>query len=320
MIEVNGLTKYYGQMAAIHDVSFEVSQGEIIGFLGPNGAGKTTTMRILTGFSPASSGTARIAGFDIANHSIEVKRRIGYLPESVPLYHEMIVSKFLKYVGAIKGIEKSRLSSEIGRVVERCGLEAVSQRVIGNLSKGYRQRVGLAQALVGNPPVLILDEPTVGLDPKQIVEIRQVIKDLAREHTVLLSTHILPEVTMICERVIIIHHGRIVAQDTMSNLTGVSENTDLDLEISGNSPDIIKTLEGVHGIISVKKRGLMSYDVVAKGSSTVAETISKAIVDGGFGIKSMRTKSRTLEDIFLDVISSEDGWAPSGNAEEGGIQ
>lgn len=220
MIEVHGLTKYYGSVAAIEDVTFSVEKGEIVGFLGPNAAGKTTTMRILTGFSPPSAGSARIAGFDIHTHPIEVKRRVGYMPENVPLYGEMLVSGFLDYVAQVKGIWRSARKNEVGRVMERVGLSHMSKRVVGHLSRGYRQRVGLAQALIGNPPVLILDEPTVGLDPRQIVEIRQMIKGLGNEHTVLLSTHILPEVSMICERVIIINQGRIVAQDSMAAVTG----------------------------------------------------------------------------------------------------
>ena len=220
MIEVKGLTKLYGSIAAIRDVSFEVEQGEIIGFLGPNGAGKSTTMRVLTGYTPATSGTARIAGFYIDDDPIEVKRRVGYMPESVPLYGEMFVDSFLNYVAEIKNVPRRERRVEVDRVKERCGLSDMGKRIIRNLSKGYRQRVGLAQALVGNPPVLILDEPTVGLDPRQIVEIRHMIKDLAEEHTVLLSTHILPEVSMLCERVLIINKGRIVAQDTMKHLVG----------------------------------------------------------------------------------------------------
>lgn len=220
MIQVNGLTKHYGAIEALRDLSFEVGQGEIIGFLGPNGAGKSTTMRILTGFAPATRGTARIAGFEVHEHPIEVKRRVGYLPERVPLYEEMTVHGFLGYVAEVKGVARSGRKAEVGRVMERCGLKDMGRRLIRNVSKGYRQRVGLAQALVGNPPVLILDEPTVGLDPRQIVDIRQMIKELGREHTVLLSTHILPEVAMVCERVIIINNGRIVTQDRLENLTG----------------------------------------------------------------------------------------------------
>ena len=219
MIAANGLTKFYGPTAAIRDVSFEIGQGEIVGFLGPNGAGKSTTMRILTGFSPASSGTAVIAGHDISKDPVAAKRNIGYLPESVPLYHEMVTRSFLAYAAEVKGVPRFKRSAEVGRVMERCGLSHMANRTIGHLSKGYRQRVGLAQALVGNPPVLILDEPTVGLDPKQIVEIRQMIKALAEDHTVLLSTHILPEVATICRRVLIINRGAIVAEGLMEDLT-----------------------------------------------------------------------------------------------------
>jgi len=218
MIRVTRLTKMYGRRPAIEDLSFEVEQGEIIGFLGPNGAGKTTTMRILTGYSPPTAGTASVAGFDIVRAPLEVKRRVGYLPENVPLYPEMVVSGFLDYVAAIKGIAHRDRRREVDRVVALCGLGTVARRIIENLSKGYRQRVGLAQALLGSPPVLILDEPTVGLDPTQIVEIRNLIKDLSHEHTVLLSTHILPEVSMLCERVIIINNGRIVAEDRTSSM------------------------------------------------------------------------------------------------------
>lgn len=219
MITVSGLTKCFGKLVALDNISFEVGKGEIVGFLGPNGAGKSTTMRILTGFSPATKGSAAIDGFEVHESPLEVKKRVGYLPERVPLYDEMVVESFLKYVAEIKGVPRNALKTEAGRVMERCGLTGMSKRLIGHLSKGYRQRVGLAQALVGSPPVLILDEPTVGLDPRQIVEIRNMIKDLGAEHTVLLSTHILPEVAMVCQRVIIIHQGRIVVADSMKNLT-----------------------------------------------------------------------------------------------------
>lgn len=215
MIEVQGLTKYYGSIPALEGISFQVPPGEIIGLLGPNGAGKSTTMRILTGFSPATRGSARIAGYEVHVAPLEVKRRVGYLPERVPLYEEMSVGAFLRYVAEIKGVARKGRKEEVERVMERCGLTGFWKRLIGNLSKGYRQRVGLAQALVASPPVLILDEPTVGLDPRQIVEIRQMIKELGREHTILLSTHILPEVSMVCERVIIIHQGRIVAEERL---------------------------------------------------------------------------------------------------------
>lgn len=220
MIEVKGLTKRYGPIEAIDDISFGVEKGEIVGFLGPNGAGKTTMMRILTGFVSATRGTAVVAGFDVHKKPLEVKRLVGYLPENVPLYPEMLVRSYLRYVAEIKGLSRSDARSEVGRVMERCGVVSIADRTIRHISKGYRQRVGLAQSLIGNPPVLILDEPTVGLDPKQIISIRQTIKELADEHTVLLSTHILPEVAMICGRVIILNQGRIVAQEAMADLAG----------------------------------------------------------------------------------------------------
>jgi ABC-2 type transport system ATP-binding protein len=228
MIAVQGLTKYYGPIAAVEDLSFEVGQGEIVGFLGPNGAGKSTTMRILTAFAPATRGEARIAGYEVHQNPLEVKRRIGYLPERVPLYEEMVVSSFLNYVAELKGVSRANRVGEVGEALERCGLSDMGNRLIANLSKGYKQRVGLAQALIGSPPVLILDEPTVGLDPAQIVEIRQMIKGLRDKHTVLISTHILPEVAMLCERVIIINQGHIVAEEKIENLSDGSGATRLE--------------------------------------------------------------------------------------------
>jgi len=210
MIEVMNLTKNYGSLRAVDGVSFTIPAGRITGFLGPNGAGKSTTMRVITGFTPASGGKVEVAGFDVSRQPLEVKRRIGYLPEHVPLYEEMTVRGFLRFVAGIKRISRENHQSETDQVMERCGLTVMANRIIGNLSKGYRQRVGLAQALLGNPPVLILDEPTVGLDPRQIAEVRAMIRSLGGEHTILLSTHILPEVSMVCDSVIIIHRGRVV--------------------------------------------------------------------------------------------------------------
>lgn len=218
MIEVKDLTKNYGAIAAVRGLTFEIGKGEIVGFLGPNGAGKSTTMRILTGFFPASGGTARVAGYEVHAEPLEVKRRVGYMPERVPLYEEMTADALLRYVARVKDIPRAEIAHEVARVVERAGLREMRERLIRNLSKGYRQRVGLAQALIGSPPVIILDEPTAGLDPKQIIEIRDLIKELGQEHTVLLSTHILPEVAMVCERVIIIHRGRLVTQSSMADL------------------------------------------------------------------------------------------------------
>ena len=218
MVEVHGLTKYYGDLRAIQDVSFSVQKGEILGFLGPNGAGKTTTMRIITGFMPATEGTVTVDGFDILKESHEVRRRIGYLPENPPLYHDMTVSSYLTFVGRIKGVARSEISSALEEVLEECSLMDVARRIVSRLSKGYRQRVGLAQALIHNPPVLILDEPTIGLDPKQIIEIRGLIKELASERTVILSTHILPEVSQICGKVVIINEGRVVVEKNLNEL------------------------------------------------------------------------------------------------------
>jgi len=219
MIKVEGLVKRYGDFTAIEDISFEIKKGEIVGFLGPNGAGKTTTMRIITGFLPATAGTVKVSNFDIFDRPIEVKKRIGYLPEHPPVYTDMTVKGYLNFVAKIKGVARKERSEAIERVLTRCDLKSVKSTIIGKLSKGFKQRVGLAQALIHDPDVLILDEPTIGLDPKQIIEIRKLIKSLAGDHTIILSTHILPEVTMICERVLILAGGRIVADDNMENLT-----------------------------------------------------------------------------------------------------
>ncbi|MBI3247600.1 MAG: ABC transporter ATP-binding protein [Deltaproteobacteria bacterium] len=218
MIEVQHLTKRYGDLTAVSNISFSVASGQILGFLGPNGSGKTTTMRIITGFLPATSGTVKVAGFDIFDDSFEVRKRIGYLPETPPLYNDMTVTAYLRFVARIKGMSRGEISAALDRVLARCGLGQVANRVAGQLSKGYRQRVGLAQAIIHNPEVLVLDEPTIGLDPQQIIEIRTLIKELAGAHTVVLSTHILPEVAQVCEKVVIISSGRIVKEDLIANL------------------------------------------------------------------------------------------------------
>jgi len=219
MIEVQHLTKRYGDLTAVSDISFNVASGQILGFLGPNGSGKTTTMRVITGFMPASSGTVKVAGFDIFDESFEARKRIGYLPESPPLYNDMTVTTYLRFVARIKGMHKTAIPDALDRALTRCGLTKVTDRVTGHLSKGFRQRVGLAQAIIHNPEVLVLDEPTVGLDPQQIIEIRALIKELAGQHTVVLSTHILPEVAQVCEKVVIISAGRVVMEDMIANLT-----------------------------------------------------------------------------------------------------
>ena len=219
MIEIDGLTKVYGGRVAVWKVSFRVARGEVVGFIGPNGAGKTTTMRMITGFVPPSAGSVTVAGFNVSEQPLEVKRRIGYLCEAPPVYHEMVVRSYLRFVAQIKQVPRNREAALVDRALQICGLEHVSKRLIGHLSKGYRQRVGLAQAILHEPPALILDEPTSGLDPKQIVEVRELIQNIAGEQTVILSTHILPEATMICSRVVIINEGQIVAEDTIENLT-----------------------------------------------------------------------------------------------------
>ena len=219
MIEVRNLTKRYGDLVAVRDISFTADKGQILGFLGPNGAGKTTTMRIITGFMPPSSGTVQVAGYDILENSHEVRKRIGYLPENPPVYADMTVTSYLRVVGKIRGIPRAELDDSVGRVLHTCALGSVSERTIGHLSKGFRQRVGLAQALIHNPSVLVLDEPTIGLDPRQIIEIRTLIRELAGERTVILSTHILPEVGQLCEKVVIINEGRIAVEDTLADLT-----------------------------------------------------------------------------------------------------
>jgi len=246
MIEVQQLTKRYGELTAINNISFSVASGQILGFLGPNGSGKTTTMRIITGFMPASSGTVKVAGFDIFDDSFEARKRIGYLPENPPLYNDMTVASYLRFVAKIKGMRKADIADALDRVLHRCGLSSVIDRVTGHLSKGFRQRVGLAQAIIHNPQVLVLDEPTVGLDPQQIIEIRSLIKELAGAHTVVLSTHILPEVAQVCEKVVIISSGRVVMEDAMTNLTQGKSLEDVFLQaISQDEPE--RTVQQSHG-------------------------------------------------------------------------
>ncbi|PIS29260.1 MAG: MFS transporter, partial [Candidatus Marinimicrobia bacterium CG08_land_8_20_14_0_20_45_22] len=262
MIEVKNLVKHYGSVLAVDDISFTVEKGEILGFLGPNAAGKTTTMRIITGFMPASSGTVRVAGFDVFDQGIEVKKRIGYLPENPPLYSDMRVVDYLRFVAAIKGVDKKTIDVEIHRVAERMAITDVLEKHISKLSKGYKQRVGLAQALLNNPPLLVLDEPTVGLDPKQIIEVRELIKSLAYEHTVILSTHILPEVSMTCNRVVIINEGKVVAMDTPDNLTARLKGSEsILLEVEGAIQDIQNELEKTPNVLSVAVQPLAIPDM-----------------------------------------------------------
>jgi len=310
MIQVEHLTKCYGSLTAIEDVSFRVEAGEILGFLGPNGAGKTTTMRILAGFFPATEGRAEVAGYDVLTQPLEAKSRVGYLPENPPLYTEMSVDSYLRFVARIKGVRGTEIKRRINYVKERCGLVEEGERLIKHLSKGYRQRVGLAQALVHNPDVLILDEPTIGLDPKQIIEVRELIKGLGGDHTVILSTHILPEVSMTCERVIIINNGKIVAVDSPSNLTRqLSGGQRIDLEVSGpmdRLPQVLNRMPIVR-IESPPKRinGIHRLTLASEGHEEVRHLISRNLIEAGFEVYGLRSEGMTLEEVFLKLTTEE---------------
>ena len=308
MIEANQLTKRFGDVTAISDVTFRVERGEILAFLGPNGAGKTTTMRILTAFLPASSGTARIAGFDTFEAPMEVKRRIGYLPETPPLYPELTVDEYLRFVARVKGIPRREQTAALQRVLEQCGLTEVRRRLIANLSRGYRQRTGLAQALIHNPDVLILDEPTVGLDPKQIIEIRQVIKGLTGQHTVILSTHILPEATAVCQRVIIIHEGRIVAVDTPERLSAqIRQSEKIQISVRRPVPELEDGIRSIPGVLHLftDDGGAGRYVVEAQLGRDIREELARYIVVKDFGLLELRPVALTLEDVFLKLTQED---------------
>ncbi|MBN2410311.1 ATP-binding cassette domain-containing protein [candidate division KSB1 bacterium] len=313
MIDVKQVTRYFGQVAAVTDISFQVEKGEIIGFLGPNAAGKTTTMRVLTTYLPATSGTATIAGFDVHEQSMEVRKRIGYLPENPPLYQEMRVRDYLNFVAKIKGIESKNMSTAVGEAMEKTAITDVKTRVIKHLSKGYKQRVGLAQAIVHNPEVLVLDEPTVGLDPKQIIEVRELIKGLAGDHTIILSTHILPEVSMTCERVVIIDKGKVVAEDTPENLTkNLSGSQQLTLSIGGPVKEIKENLLKIKGVESVTAKENVNNDsstliIESKGKDEIRPIIAKAIVEKGWSLYEMKSRDMSLEDVFLHLTTKEEG-------------
>lgn len=311
MIEVEHLTKYYGPIAAIQDLSFQVHQGEILGLLGPNGAGKTTTMRILSGFMPATAGRAVVAGYDVFSQALEVRRRVGYLPENVPLYQEMTVCSYLQFVAEVKGIPARQRTQKVGAVMEACGVHDMGRRLIASLSKGYRQRVGLAQALLNDPPVLILDEPTVGLDPKQIIEIRQIIKDLRHEHTVILSTHILPEVSMTCDRVVIISGGQVTAVDTPENLTeGAQHHRLIHLEVQGPEAVVLAHLQRLDGVSHVEKNGASPagatlYTLSTTKARDVRAEVAQAVVHQGWQLLELRPVRLSLEEVFVQLVTEE---------------
>ena len=309
MIEVEHLTKSYGRGNAVSDISFKVNKGEIVGFLGPNGAGKTTTMRIITGYLPATSGTARIAGFDVAEQSLEVRKRIGYLPEVPPLYPEMSVHAYLEFISRIKGIATADIANRTNYAMEATGLTERKDDFIKRLSRGYKQRVGIAQAIVHNPDVVILDEPTNGLDPNQILEVRKLINKLAGEHTIILSTHILKEVEETCQRVVIINQGRIVAEDTPQNLskqrTG-SERTHL--LVKGDEAAVkaaLSTLEGISSIAAKDKDGLLDVTVENQTGTDLRSQIAARVITSGFDLYELRSESLSLEEVFRQLTMED---------------
>ncbi|MDE0629779.1 MAG: ABC transporter ATP-binding protein [Bryobacterales bacterium] len=311
MIKVESVTKRYGPNTAVNNISFEVERGEIVGFLGPNGAGKTTTMRILTGFLPPTSGTASVGGFDVQESPIEVKRRIGYLPEAPPLYPEMEVSAYLRFVAGIKGIPSKEIGRRVDCALKRTSSESVRDTLVGKLSKGFRQRVGLAQALIHNPEVLVLDEPTSGLDPKQIIEVRRLIRSLAGEHTIILSTHILPEVSETCGRVIIINEGRIEASDTPENLTAQLQGaTTIMLDVEGPEEGVRERILDEPGVRQAVRQsgsdGRAIWRVEGEKDERLPRRLAAAVVGSGWGLYSMQPVGLSLEDIFLKLTSDEE--------------
>jgi ABC-2 type transport system ATP-binding protein len=307
-IEVENLTKFYGPIPALRQVSFRVEEGEIVGFLGPNGAGKTTALRILTCFVPPTSGSARVAGLDCQEHPLNVRAKIGYLPENVSLYSDMTVRGFLAFAASAKGVPRLRRREDVDRVMETCKITEVEKRIIGHLSKGYRQRVGIAQALLNDPPIIILDEPTIGLDPAQIVEIRTLIKDLAGERTIMLSSHILPEVSQVCQRILIINRGQIVVTDTPANLTSQLRRTLLvRLEVHGPEAEIKEEMGAVEGVLQVKvENGPGKYLVETERGVDLRPELARRVVARGWELRELTMQDLSLEDIFMELVTDED--------------
>jgi len=312
VIEVKNLVKHYGSVRAVDDISFSVEKGEILGFLGPNAAGKTTTMRIITGYMPATSGTVRVAGYDVFEDSLEVKRRIGYLPETPPLYFDMRVRDYLKFVARIKGVEPKTIPVEIERVAERISITDVLDNHIGKLSKGYKQRVGFAQALLNNPPVLIFDEPTNGLDPRQIIEVREIIKSLSFDHTIILSTHILPEVSMTCNRVAIINEGKLVKIDTPDNLqTQLQGSEAVTLEVEGPIEEVQAAIQQLNQVTAItvqpsRKENVATYRVETAAGTDLRKELAATVVQNSWGLLGLKSEGLSLEDIFLRLTTKEE--------------
>ena len=314
MIEVDRVTKYFGDFPAITDISFRVEQGEILGFLGPNGAGKSTTMKIITGFLAQSSGKVTVAGYDILTESLEARRHIGYMPETVPLYTDMTVEDYLGFMGTIRGMSRPYVRKRIDEVIGICRIEDYRRSHISKLSKGFRQRVGIAQSILHEPEVLVLDEPTIGIDPIQVVETRQLIKSLGGEHTVIVSTHILPEVSTICERVVIIHEGQIVAEDRPEALAGTLRGFDrIEVDVRGLMKQVTQALRDVEGVREVQRtdsvEGVSTYVVAADAGSDVRAQLAGVVVRGGWELLRLEPTSMSLEEIFLRLTTSEDGEA-----------
>ncbi len=306
MIKVENLTKYYGDRLAVDAISFSVGKGEIVGLLGPNGAGKTTTMRIITGFLMPSQGDVWVGDCNMAENSLDGRRQIGYLPEAIPLYTDMPVRAYLEFAARLRGLDKAKARSRIDDVVDLCHLEEYVDVIISKLSRGFRQRVGVAQAVIHEPSVMILDEPTLGIDPIQVAQTRQLIKDLGKEHTILLSSHILPEVSMICDRVIIIHEGRIVAEDRIENLGTVLRGTrNIRVEVQGPINEVTRKLKQVKGVLQVKYLE-PNHVVECPSDQDLRGRVMEAIVQGGWVILSMTSEQMSLEDIFLKLTAEEE--------------
>jgi ABC-2 type transport system ATP-binding protein len=319
LISVENLTKRYAAKTAIDGVSFQVEKGEILGFLGPNGAGKTTTMRMITGYMPVSGGTIKVDGYDVADQPLEVRRRIGYLPENPPLYMDMKVLGYLQFVAKLKGVTSSALSDEVHRVMETVNITDVKDRVIAKLSKGYKQRVGIAQAMLNDPPVLILDEPTIGLDPKQIHEVRDLVKGLAGNHTVVLSTHILPEVEQTCHRVIIIDHGKIVAVDTPQNLRAQIQGTaQIFVEVDGPATDVLSAVKALPGVAAVQiasGEGTRNrFQIDSESGQDIRVELARTVVNKGWGLLELHSENMSLEDIFIKLTTAEETTPPAASA------